>query len=293
MSGFNDISNNGGPGSAAEPSMEEILASIRRILKEDESGRPPAKADDRLDIDDDVLVLDASMVAKSAGVDSATMLMPEPALEHELAGTHPGDANAGYANEFHLASETTLESGMLAPQPEPGYEPAPEPVAMTAPAYPAPAEELILPEPEPPVPHEPEPMPAPMAETVLSAYQTVAAEPPVHPPLPEPEPDAEPTTRMPAAAPAREPYMSEQIQPPEGLIGDEASDSAKNAIGSLIRSISAERAVAVSRAGVTIEDIVREEIRPMLKAWLDTHLPVLVERIVRAEIERVVDRTQL
>jgi cell pole-organizing protein PopZ len=31
----------------------------------------------------------------------------------------------------------------------------------------------------------------------------------------------------------------------------------------------------------------------MLKAWLDSHLPALVERIVRAEIERVVDRTQL
>ena len=36
MSDSNDISNNSGPGSAAEPSMEEILASIRRILKEDE-----------------------------------------------------------------------------------------------------------------------------------------------------------------------------------------------------------------------------------------------------------------
>jgi len=269
MSGFNDISNNGGPGSAAEPSMEEILASIRRILKEDESGRPPAKTDDRLEIDDDVLVLDASMVAKTADMDSATMLMPEPALEHELAGPHADDANAGYENEFHLASETTLDAGTLQPEPEP------------APAYHAPPDELILPEPEPPVLPEPEPV--------------TLAEPPSHQPPPEPEtePEDEPTTKMPAAAPAREPYMSEQIQPPEGLIGEAASDSAKNAIGSLVRSISAERAVAVSRVGVTIEDIVREEIRPMLKAWLDTHLPVLVERIVRAEIERVVDRTQL
>ena len=30
----------------------------------------------------------------------------------------------------------------------------------------------------------------------------------------------------------------------------------------------------------------------MLKAWLDAHLPSLVERIVRAEIERVIDRTK-
>jgi cell pole-organizing protein PopZ len=37
--------------------------------------------------------------------------------------------------------------------------------------------------------------------------------------------------------------------------------------------------------------VVREEIRPLLKEWLDTHLPALMERLVRAEIERVVSRS--
>jgi uncharacterized protein len=37
----------------------------------------------------------------------------------------------------------------------------------------------------------------------------------------------------------------------------------------------------------TLEDLVREMLKPMLKAWLDDNLPGLVERIVRAEIERV------
>ena len=46
----------------------------------------------------------------------------------------------------------------------------------------------------------------------------------------------------------------------------------------------------VYSGGPTIEDIVREELRPMLKAWLDSNLPPLVERLVRAEIERVVGR---
>jgi cell pole-organizing protein PopZ len=50
--------------------------------------------------------------------------------------------------------------------------------------------------------------------------------------------------------------------------------------------------VQVGRPGVTIEDLVREEIKPVLKAWLDSHLPSLVERVVRAEIGRVVDRMQ-
>jgi uncharacterized protein len=37
----------------------------------------------------------------------------------------------------------------------------------------------------------------------------------------------------------------------------------------------------------TAEDLVREMLRPMLKAWLDDNLPNLVERLVRTEIERV------
>jgi uncharacterized protein len=37
----------------------------------------------------------------------------------------------------------------------------------------------------------------------------------------------------------------------------------------------------------TLEDLVREMLRPMLKNWLDDNLPTIVERLVRAEIERV------
>jgi cell pole-organizing protein PopZ len=37
----------------------------------------------------------------------------------------------------------------------------------------------------------------------------------------------------------------------------------------------------------TLEDLVRDMLRPMLKSWLDANLPDLVERMVRAEIERL------
>jgi cell pole-organizing protein PopZ len=37
----------------------------------------------------------------------------------------------------------------------------------------------------------------------------------------------------------------------------------------------------------TLEDLVKDMLKPMLKTWLDDNLPVLVERLVRAEIERV------
>jgi hypothetical protein len=41
-------------------------------------------------------------------------------------------------------------------------------------------------------------------------------------------------------------------------------------------------------AGRTLEDMVRELMRPHLKEWLDAHLPRLVERVVRDEIGRLV-----
>jgi len=37
----------------------------------------------------------------------------------------------------------------------------------------------------------------------------------------------------------------------------------------------------------TLEDLVREMLRPMLKSWLDDNLPSMVERIIKSEIERV------
>lgn len=44
---------------------------------------------------------------------------------------------------------------------------------------------------------------------------------------------------------------------------------------------------ALPEQGRTVEDLIKEILRPMLKTWLDDHLPDIVERLVRAEIERV------
>lgn len=43
-------------------------------------------------------------------------------------------------------------------------------------------------------------------------------------------------------------------------------------------------------APTTIDDLVRESLRPMLKAWLDEHLPIVVETIVTREVERITQR---
>jgi uncharacterized protein len=205
------ISNNSGPGSAAEPSMEEILASIRRILKEDEGRQAEIEQPD-----DDVLVLDASMIVASADISTATEL---PVSIGSIQ-THDAAPFATYDEPVHFASEPEIDTHIDGEAPV-----APETVPLQG--------------------HE------------------------------------------------MENIMEEHVQSPEGLVGEDASNEITNTIGSLVRSISSERSVAVSRGGITIEDIVREEVRPVLKAWLDTHLPSLVERIVRAEIGRVIDRTQI
>jgi len=77
---------------------------------------------------------------------------------------------------------------------------------------------------------------------------------------------------------------------PDPLMAPTVAAATSAAVGKLLRAVAQERSATVHRGGPTIEDVVREELRPMLKDWLDHHLPPLVERLVRAEIERVVGR---
>jgi cell pole-organizing protein PopZ len=119
--------------------------------------------------------------------------------------------------------------------------------------------------------------PVPMTLTVPVPTTVPALEPPaamLPAPTPAaPEPDASPT-------PA-----------PGMLVAPAVATAAAAAVNALARTLAAERGAAVYGGGPTIEGLVREELRPMLKEWLDLHLPALVERAVRAEIERVVGRS--
>jgi cell pole-organizing protein PopZ len=69
-------------------------------------------------------------------------------------------------------------------------------------------------------------------------------------------------------------------RPDEQLLSGETSAAVDAAFKTLAQT------VLVSNAR-TLEDLVRDMLRPMLKIWLDENLPRLVERLVRAEIERV------
>src|SRR5688572_4968434 len=192
---------------AQEPSMEEILASIRRIIADDDI--KPAK--------------------------------PEPAA--------------------------------AAPAPPPVVERAPPPRPVEPPR-PAPPPVAAQPEPVADVLDLTEAMAAvpPTPAQPSSSFRTIDGESDVvfsdRPPEPEPIRAVEEARRQFTQAADR------------SLMSNSTMAAVDTAFSSLAHTVLGNNAR-------TLEDLVKEMLRPMLKSWLDDNLPGLVERLVRAEIERV------
>ena len=135
-------------------------------------------------------------------------------------------------------------------------------------------------------------------DDVLDLDDEVAALPEA-PPAPAPAPPVpEPASIQPAPAPPRPverpaPVRQVQAEAPEPFL------AAPPSVPGLGRIVSARTDAAVggafnalastilSQNARTLEDLVEDMLRPMLKEWLDDNLPTIVERLVRAEIERV------
>jgi hypothetical protein len=47
------------------------------------------------------------------------------------------------------------------------------------------------------------------------------------------------------------------------------------------------QSLPLGNGAVTLEDLVRSELRPLLRQWLDSNLPAIVERLVQREIQRI------
>jgi uncharacterized protein len=98
--------------------------------------------------------------------------------------------------------------------------------------------------------------------------------------LDEPELDDFPEANT---VPAPPPVSSARPSTPpanDTLLSSAANATVSSAFGLL-------GATVLSNNARTLEDLVKELLRPMLKSWLDENLPPMVERLVRAEIERV------
>ncbi len=271
------------PHSAAEPSMEDILASIRRILNDDTPARDASAA-----VEEEVLVLDTTMLVKPAndqlpGQDGAERTSAEP----KVSDIRPPDAKAadGKKADAKKSDARKADSKLATPKVADVKAATSEPpdstvqaltgAPATAPATPQPPVEVpTVSTPDILEPHQP------IAETAkeisIMADNFDAAAP------------ASPTTPEGLMSPDN--LLPSRSTPAESLLAPQTRSATEAALNGLVSKIADERAPSIYRGGPTLEDLVREEIRPVLKTWLDNQLPGLVERLVRTEIERLTSR---
>ncbi|AVQ01847.1 DUF2497 domain-containing protein [Caulobacter segnis] len=89
-------------------------------------------------------------------------------------------------------------------------------------------------------------------------------------------PPSEPEPAPPPAAPT-----FDRDEAADNLVGETAASAAASAFGSL------SSALLMPKDGRTLEDVVRELLRPLLKEWLDQNLPRIVETKVEEEVQRI------
>jgi cell pole-organizing protein PopZ len=262
------------PAKVQEPSMEEILASIRRIIADDEA-KPPA--------------------TEKPASPAAAPVAAAPAKPEKPAASAPA-AKPPVMNDIPPSAIPAAQAAAAKAAPPP-VRPAPPPVAPA----PAPAasnsqddiDALLNGLDEATSPAEIRP-PLPDGDVFeLTDEMAVPAEPP--PPRRsfhkiDPEDDLEFAESAASKAVHRQPVFEPppfesspqpQPQPQQHQILSRSTVSAvESAFNTLANTV-------LSNNARTLEDLVKEMLRPMLKSWLDDNLPGLVERIVKAEIERV------
>ncbi|MCD6035691.1 MAG: hypothetical protein K0R63_1432 [Rickettsiales bacterium] len=256
------------------PTMEEILQTIRGVIAGEVDGTPSAD-------DDDVLEL--------------TEIAEEDALAGKDVLANIDDALSSAGEDAGDLTKRLQEA--LAAKPE--EELAPAPVA--APTPPAPEPVVVAPEPEP---IAPEPVSPPVIEEVAVAptIEEVAVAPAPKPePFPEPvAPALKPESIPEPVAPLHVELKKEPEMPmpdfssaknilandDEGLVSEQSVEASADAIRELMAHIPKQGPSL--RSGSTMEDLVIEAMRPYLKDWLDKNLPPLVKRLVEKEIRRLI-----
>lgn len=107
-------------------------------------------------------------------------------------------------------------------------------------------------------------------------------------PEPTPEPVFEPEPVF-APEPVAEPEPPRPAERIRAAVEAEATERlvSPRTVESVGQNFQLLAQTVLSQNARTLEEIVQEMLRPMLKGWLDENLPQMVERLVRAEIERV------
>jgi uncharacterized protein len=123
----------------------------------------------------------------------------------------------------------------------------------------------------------PSPQPAPPPADVLELTEMVGDDGKV----------TDVADKKPAAAPPPPPPPAPETD--ERLVSSRAATAAAGALAGLAaasRKPEGGQPTGLGNGAMTLEEIVRSEMRPILKAWLDENLPPLVERLVQKEIKR-------
>ena len=60
----------------------------------------------------------------------------------------------------------------------------------------------------------------------------------------------------------------------------------------LAKALLNRRDIAIGSRDMTLEGLIREILRPLLREWLDENLPYLIERLVKKEIDHMVNRAE-
>jgi cell pole-organizing protein PopZ len=234
------------PAKSQEPSMEEILASIRRIIADDDANKTAPRA---------------AEAAPPAARHAEPPQPPQPPAPAPSAAPPEASVEEAEAQPVAVADEPEPVSSVAADDQTSDILDLTE--SMASP-MPPPA-----PEPNP----EPSPMPdaAPQFRTIDGSFD-VSYEEAAEKSAPHKEADEAP-----------QPFASAG-----GYRGDERTQLISNSTSAAVDSAfnTLAQTVLVQNAR-TLEDLVREMLRPLLKSWLDDNLPGMVERLVRAEIERV------
>lgn len=256
--------------------MEEILASIRRIISDDEA--KPAAGTAAPAAAAPVAAVPAAAPPKTE-VPKAEMSRPAPARP-VMSGIPPSK----------IAPAKPAVAAAPAPKPAPAPASAPaaknnqdEIDAMMA-SFDAPA--------APPKAEEPE---EDNDVFELTEQMAVPETPPPSFNKIEPEDDLEFTESpmvqvSPHRAPAMEAPSFTERAPPREMPSPQMSSQqilSGSTVSAVESAFNALQNTVLSNNARTLEDLVKEMLRPMLKSWLDDNLPNLVERIVKAEIERV------
>ena len=223
---------------APEPSMEEILSSIRRIISDDNDENSSGNSGEEV---------------KAAEPEVETPpVEPEPEPEPEVARVETVEDVPPVAEDdddiFELTNVVEID------------EPSPD---------------------ETPMLDEPD-----MADFGVEVadsgadvaddieFVSVETDEPEVLELPVPEPEPEPVVEAPI-----------ETKVADRLVSEGVGVAAAASFGDLANTL-----LSRGKNASTVEELVQEMLRPLLKNWLDANLPDLVEKLVSEEIERIARR---